>query len=88
MSASVVERDCVAERSLWAAVLEMAIRDATGERPRYSGGYSNAVRNSAIRWLMSESLEPSSFRWICVLFDFDPAVIRQRVFGRVPVGRG
>lgn len=88
MSASVVERDCVAERSLWAAVLEMAIRDATGERPRYSGGYSNAVRNSAIRWLMSESLEPSSFRWICVLFDFDPAVVRRRVLVEGGAARG
>lgn len=83
-----VERDCVAERDLWAAVLDLAIHDAGGDKPRYAGGDANAVRNSAIRWLMSESLEPSSFRWICVLFDFDPTVIRQRVLGRVSVGRG
>lgn len=83
-----VERDCVAERALWAAVLELAIRDAACEKPRYAGGDANAVRNSAIRWLMSESLEPSSFRWICGLFDFDPAVIRRRVLVEGGAARG
>lgn len=83
-----VERDCVAERALWAAVLELAIRDATCKWPRYAGGNANAVRNSAIRWIKSESAEPSSFRWICVLFDFDPAVIRRRVLVEGGAARG
>lgn len=83
-----VERDCVAERALWAAVLELAIRDATNKRPRYAGGDSNAVRNSAIRWLMSESLEPSSFRWVCGLFDLCPAVVRRRVLVEGGAARG
>lgn len=88
MSASVVDRDCVAELALWAAVLELAIRDASGDKPRYAGGDANAVRNSAIRWIKSESVEPSSFRWICVLFDFDPAVIRRRVLVEGGAARG
>lgn len=83
-----VERDCVAERDLWAAVLDLAIRDAGGDKPRYAGGDANAVRNSAIRWIKSESVEPSSFRWICVLFDFDPAVIRRRVMVEWGAARG
>ena len=83
-----VERDCVAERSLWAAVLELAIRDASGDKPRYAGESAKAVRKSAIRWMMSASVEPSSFRWICALFDLCPAVVRQRVLVEQDGDRG
>lgn len=88
MSASVVERDCVAERALWASVLELAIRDATCEKPRYAGGGANAVRNSALRWIKSESDSPASFRWVCGLFDLCPAVVRRRVLVEGGAARG
>ena len=55
-------------RSLWAAVLGMAIMDLLG-----------AEEKGLELWFASEDANPMSFAWICGVLDLDPHQVRLRM---------
>jgi len=58
------------ERSLVAAVLERAFRDAMGDLMPITDG-TNSV-GDARGWFSSRSVEPYSFLWCCYMLELDP----------------
>lgn len=63
--------DVIAHRGLWAAVLNQAMRDGYGK------GVSR-YQLDARAWLLSDSMEPTSFCWVCAVLGLDPEWIRCR----------
>ena len=53
------------EAGLWRAVIELAIVDFSDPD----------LRESTLKWFMSESNEPMTFRWICVHLDLDSSAV-------------
>lgn len=55
-----------AERALLAAIVELAVQEASGAgSPIYCG---TMERRSALLWLFDDSDDPFSFCWICRMF--------------------
>jgi hypothetical protein len=61
------------------AVLESAIRDARGSRPR--------VRADALDWIESTDTGPFSVAWICDLLELDAGVVRAQLRAAVSCRR-
>ena len=59
------------ERSLWAAVLHLAVLDFKSGR--------GANHSAAYRWIISDATEPTSFIWVCGVLSFDHLVIRKKI---------
>ena len=53
------------EADLWRAVIEQGIEDLSDPD----------LRESTVRWFMSASDQPATFRWICVHLDLDAAAV-------------
>ena len=53
------------EAGLWRAVIELAIVDLSDPD----------LRESTLKWFMSESNQPMTFRWICVHLDLDSSAV-------------
>ncbi len=78
-NASIPELACFnPEKNLLAEVLARAIRDlfSTGE-----------IKRDARRWLISDEIEPMSFRWVCHWLDLCPCQFRKSLFVIVKTGR-
>lgn len=85
-----VDRDnnTAALKKLWAAKMLVHVQDyakgvasAGGKRnktPTEGLTNSNAIR--AYRWFIDEDDSPSSFIWVCGLFELDPERTRMRIF--------
>jgi hypothetical protein len=78
-----------AMKRLWAAKLLVHAKDYAagvkvvgGKRPSNlaTSGITCANARKAYTWLTDKSDHPSSFVWICELFDLDPDRTRMRVF--------
>lgn len=61
---AVPDKDATAERALWCAVLEQAVRDARGGLAGDSKGTRRANQLGAIEWLKSNRTSIGSLRWI------------------------
>lgn len=62
---------CGPERSLWAAVMHVAVDDLRDSNTR--------IRYWALRWFRSDDPSFRSFLWVCGLLGLDPEAVRERV---------
>jgi hypothetical protein len=60
------------ERKLWAEVLERACEDWRTGRYRYA-----KEREDDRDWFRSDRVAPTTFAWVCQVFELDPDAIRQ-----------
>ena len=62
------------EKTLWAAVLKRAVKDATALPKHYCESPLRSRMNieSAREWLKSQNTEIGSFLWICDVLGLDP----------------
>jgi len=73
-------------RGLLGAVLERAMRDAIGPLGTGSTACTPSEQVRARHWFRHASVEPMSFRWLCLVLDLDPEAIVRRL--EVPSGPG
>lgn len=57
----------IPERNLWAKVLELGIREAL-----------KGHRQSRM-WILSNSIKPQSFFWVCSVLDLEPKAVRELI---------
>jgi hypothetical protein len=60
---------------LWAAVIEMQVRDAMRSRRLHLWGSTTVKRHTAMHWLMNESRD---FSMVCDMAGLEPAAVRAR----------
>jgi hypothetical protein len=66
-------------RGLLGAVLERAMRDAMGPLGTGSTACTPRERVRVRQWFRASSVEPMSFRWLCLVLDLDPDTVVQRL---------
>lgn len=73
----VTKIDMTGDRSLWAAVIQVAIEDAQGNVKGESGSRASKdrARRQAVEWLTKPSRD---FDDVCHLAGLDPEAVRQR----------
>ena len=59
-------------RTLWAAVLEQAIKDIRGDLTFRKGNVRSIFSESAWAWFRSESQDVGSFLWTCSMLGLEP----------------
>ena len=67
------------DRFLWLMVLWQAVQDAT-RTPRCSKSDEIIIKN-AQNWFYSERRTPTSFLWVCEIFNLSPEKVRRFVKG-------
>jgi hypothetical protein len=73
--------DCsTGEKALWRATLQQALVEATSQRPRW-GHFIQQARE----WLLSESDEPQSCRWVCDVLGIEYEALRDKLLGGLRV---
>jgi hypothetical protein len=68
------------EHELWCAVLLRAIEDLVGSHLIEQRRAYRLVRHNAETWILSPSLEPGSFQWICSNLNLDAEAVRRHAF--------
>jgi hypothetical protein len=68
-----------ASRRLLGAVLERAMRDANGPLGTGSTACTPREQERARDWFRDASVEPMSFRWLCMVLDLDAEAVVQRL---------
>lgn len=75
------------EQRLWAAVLQQAVADAGGRKPK--GNTRNdrrVVMDSARYWFARKGRGVGSFLWVCEALGLDPDALRPKIRGAWDAG--
>lgn len=81
----IIDWDTEKSKALWSGVVIQAIKDAWCVDDSCGSGRSNIrelYRDSAHKWFMRTSTEPSSFFWVCEQLKLDADKLRHAVLGR------
>ncbi|MFZ7112870.1 MAG: hypothetical protein ACOWYE_14395 [Desulfatiglandales bacterium] len=69
---------------MWAAVLDQAVKDALGcGCAELIPAGRQRIMDESMEWILSESTEPGSLRWVSALFEVRPETMRQRILKKV-----
>lgn len=81
------DQECIGERKLLCAIIQMAIVDACGRV--VSGVDEKCARQKARKWILTSRIRhksPFSYGWICQELNIDPYMIRQFVQDSIASG--
>ena len=66
-------------QSIWEEVLCKALQDyARGPDEQEIQDYIFCAQEDAEQWLMSESIAPGSFIWVCNMLGLEPSAVRKQ----------
>ena len=67
------------DKTLWARVLRLAVLDCLGASQVTHQNTKTGLRDDALEWILSPDNGPSSFRWVCALFNLSPVAVREAI---------
>ena len=67
------------DKHLWSKVLRLGIQDALGKSAVTIKQSREQLRADALQWILSPDTGPSSFRWVCQLFDLSAVAVLEAI---------